>query len=610
MITATEKIGLLQNMFKILLLFLFILSLLNPKIAFSAEDNQFVTIVNPVRVSYYTKDVNENIRAQYKIVLKNDLPATWLLTYDTLLNPDVVKTIKLMDKKQEIGIFLEVTPGFSSAANVTYNESGSWHHATSVFLSGYTQEERIRFIDTVFEKFKKELEYYPTSVGSWWTDSFSLNYMKEKYAITANLTCADQFSTDGYQIWGQYWSTPFYPSKKHAGIPAGKNEDKIGIVTLQWAARDPYYGYQNSLYSTQDYFTKPNKDINYFKKLLEVYAGSKDSEFGQITVGLEGDFTPEAYNGVFKQQMDAVSKSGYKAATMKEFADWYSKNFPELSPPRRIDYDKATWYQSPWYRVGIIDGKIIDLRRYADFPELYYQSPNKENILFINIPSVFDQMDSPSQVWNLEGAEVKFYPTYFEVRSQKMKIPELLKKSPYFKVSRILTGYRVEIKSVDTNDLVFEDWTIETKHNFKSKRFWLNLILGKGWGQFKKTNYLVSAEELAALRHLATLPGGKVLVYDHECLQCEYHSLYKPAVFANLRKYVSKITDKPIIYNSSVFEGKDRTITKKELEKTRAKYIYLAKHESYIEKLPFSPGDLGIEKIFENANAVIWEVVK
>ena len=109
--------------------------------------------------------------------------------------------------------------------------------------------------------------YYPTSVGSWLTDSFSLAYMKEKYGITANLGCSDQFSTDGYKIWGQYWSTPFYQSKYHAGIPASDIFVKLDLVTIQWASRDPLNGYYSSLFSTQDYLlTRKNLDFEYFKK--------------------------------------------------------------------------------------------------------------------------------------------------------------------------------------------------------------------------------------------------------------------------------------------------------------------------------------------------------
>jgi len=39
-------------------------------------------------------------------------------------------------------------------------------------------------------------------------------------------------------------------------------------------------------------------------------------------------------------------------------------------------------------------------------------------------------------------------------------------------------------------------------------------------------------------------------------------------------------------------------------------YIYVVKYGEYIEKVPFSPGDLNIEKVYENANAAIWRVKK
>ena len=41
----------------------------------------------------------------------------------------------------------------------------------------------------------------------------------------------------------------------------------------------------------------------------------------------------------------------------------------------------------------------------------------------------------------------------------------------------------------------------------------------------------------------------------------------------------------------------------------RINYIYLTKYDSS-EFLKLSPGDYGIEKIFENAVVQIWEVVK
>lgn len=60
--------------------------------------------------------------------------------------------------------------------------------------------------------------------------------------------------------------------------------------------------------------------------------------------------------------------------------------------------------------------------------------------------------------------------------------------------------------------------------------------------------------------------------------------------------------------NKLVFQAKTREEAKSELKKTKIKYVYLVKFESYSEKLPFSPGDLDVEKIFSNANAEIWRV--
>ncbi|MDP3733277.1 MAG: hypothetical protein Q8Q91_01930, partial [Candidatus Daviesbacteria bacterium] len=206
----------------------FLLLLPFSKIASAQENNsntnQFVTIVNPVRISSYTRDPKAALLAQYKQIKIRNLPASWLLTYDVLINPDTRPDILGFDSLQEIGVFLEVTPKLASSAGVSYSKTDSWHRANAVFLSGYTEEDRIKLIDIIFEEFKKNFGYYPKSIGGWWVDSFSLDYMKKKYDISANLTVADQFSTDGYKLWGHYWSTPFYPKKYHAGVPARTDE--------------------------------------------------------------------------------------------------------------------------------------------------------------------------------------------------------------------------------------------------------------------------------------------------------------------------------------------------------------------------------------------------
>src|SRR3989344_215371 len=591
-----------------------------------ANDDEFITIVNPVRISYYTKNSSENIRSEYSIVKNASLPATWLLTYEILLNKSSIDILKSMNKNQEIGIFLEITPQFAQASGVKYHDSGNWHYANSVFLSGYTQEERIKLIDTIFDKFKKIFTYYPSSMGSWWTDSFSLSYMKEKYDITGNLGVADQFATDDYQVWGAYWSTPFYPSKYHAGVPATNLDTKIDIVTIQWAPMDPLNGYYSSLYSTQDYHTK-NLGIDYFEKLINLYGRKHNNNFGQVTVGLEGDLTPEAYKNNFSSQVKLIKKltsEGFRVTNIREFSDWYRKKFPELSPPYLIESDdflgtnkKVKWYQSPRYRIGLVqdgeDTKIIDFRSYhKDLKEPYFESPNRDLNLSINTPSYFDEISNPEDIWPQDAdTQIQFNPEKFVVKGKKVRVPEILSKSLALGIVKNKDSIEIIPKDewISPRDgIVYEDYSAEAKHFFKQKKAIFSLLRGIGWNYFKKENYLIPQGEIDALYKLSVLPKGKVMVSDNECLQCEFHTKYKPPAFSNARGYIKDYGKHPIIYNSSVFKAKTREEAKKDFDKLGVKYLYVVKFEEYIEKVPFSPGDLGIEKIFSNANAEIWRV--
>ena len=595
----------------------------------SIENNQFITVVNPVRISSYTKDPRESIKAQYGVIKRNNFPATWLLTFDAIENDGTFSIAKRMDKNQELGIFLEVTLKFAEEAEVKYHDTGFWHHATSVFLSGYTQEERIKLINTIFEKFKTRFGYYPTSVGSWWTDSFSLSYMKEKYGITANLGVSDQFSTDGYQVWGQYWSTPFYPSKFHAGIPAQSDEVKLDIVTIQWASRDPINGYKDSLYSTQDYL-RLGLDIGYFEKLIRQYGQKGNNEFGQVTVGLEGDFTPEAYGGEFFKQMNLVKRLAdtgeFEVITMKQFSNWYRESFPQLSPPHTIETNnlpgtriKVKWYQSPRYRLGVLYDnedrkiKILDFRGYhKDFQEPYFISPNRENELHIYIPSYFDQINYEKDVWEFPlDKELNFLPEKILIEEKLKNIPNVLSESENLEIKE--SGEFIEIVpkenwAVPVEGVTIEDFNAGAIHFFRQKKAIFLLLAGRGWQYFKRATYLIPQGEMDALLRLSRESKGKVLVVDMECLQCSYHTEYRHPAFDNRRGYVKRFSKHTIVYNSSVFNAKDKDEAKKKFQKTKAKYIYLVKFEDNIEKLPFSPGDFGVEKIFENANAEIWKI--
>ncbi len=595
-----------------LLIFLLVLAFPLP---ISASD-QFISIVNPIRISSYNPDALASLNSELSELNSQKLTATWLFSYDALIDQKITNAVKNFPKSHELGLLLEVTPTFASASGVTYRNTGSWHHANSVFLSGYPQSDRIKLIDTLFSKFKFEFGYYPTSIGSWWTDSYSLTYLRNKYGVTANLTCADQFSTDGYQIWGQYWSTPYYPYKFHTGIPASNIQDKLDVVVTQWAHRDPVDGYVDSTFSTQDYFTRPNKEIDYFEKLVRLYAFKHSNKFGHITLGLEGDFSPQVYTQNFRQQLEVVKKvsqESVEVVTMSQFSDWYRKKFSEISPTQLIQSDSASWFQSPFYRIGYTKSSdavtIRDLRIYTSVPEPFYTSPNGQNILHINIFSLIDSISDPSSIWKLPpDTDIVTLSNKIIITPFDSKLPINLEQG--FKISRDKNSLVLSPLLKSITDKIITGFSIEANHFFASKKFPLKLLIGQGWQYLKKEKFTIPVGEQEVLSKLKKMPQGKILILNDECIQCNWHTPYPPAIYANHREYVGQLTSMPVIKNSEIIRSTDRNNVQDFLKKENIRYIYLVKFEDYIEKLALSPGDYNAKLIYENANAQAWEVVK
>jgi len=397
---------------------------------FAQEKPTFVNIVNPVRgEEFWQKSTSplESTAKQYEFVKKNNLAASWLLRFDAISDPEIVKFFKNIDKNQELGIFMEVTPSLTQAAGVSYNQSQSWHFAESVFLAGYTQEAREKLIGAAFKKFKTEFGYYPKSVGAWWIDSYSLSHMSKNYGIVANLDVADQFSTDNYQVWGQYFGVPFYPSKKDASVPTKSPEAAISIVTIQWALRDPLNGYgpgvQESTYSLQpnDYLLYHNLNIDYFKKLFDIYAYHSPNKFGQITLGLENDVGGDKFFVEQQRQLEFIlekQKQGQlQVVTMSQFADWYKNQFPHTSGPHLIFAEdplgsdaKVVWYMTTNYRIGwFYNGKEVavrDLRLYNDSSiEPCYAVSCKRIDLAITVSKALDDV-TYNQRWVLDEGKI------------------------------------------------------------------------------------------------------------------------------------------------------------------------------------------------------------
>ena len=128
----------------------------------SAAAPRIINIINFIRQTDYRVEnadslLYETVCEQVKLVNKYDLPATFLLQYDALINPlyqDLLKS-KLNDHS-EIGAWWELTQPQIEAAGIKWRGEHSWvSHANIAFSTGYTKEERERLVDVYMAKFTR-----------------------------------------------------------------------------------------------------------------------------------------------------------------------------------------------------------------------------------------------------------------------------------------------------------------------------------------------------------------------------------------------------------------------------------------------------------------------
>lgn len=353
-------------------------------------DNRFVTLVNPVRGRDRWSDKTVTpIVNQYDLVKKEGFAATWLLQYDALVDSEIAQVAKSFDQNQEIGLFLEVSPGLAQDARVIYPTQVAWANPRAIFLSGYVQSERRKLIDTLFLKFKKTFGYFPKSIGAWWIDSYSLNYMRQKYAISAAMIVADQKITDNYGVWGQWWGASYYPSVANILTPANGNSG-AGVVVIQWAQRDLSLSYgegpQYSNYSLQanDYLSL-GKGTNYFNDLANKYLDCRNP-IAQVTVGLETGIEGATFLPEYERQLTTLKKiPRLESLTMGDFAKEFGSLGGQNPEKLTLKDENSEWILTPSSRANEKLGDKIIYEPEVSFFD--YFVPDDSNFLDRRLPN-------------------------------------------------------------------------------------------------------------------------------------------------------------------------------------------------------------------------------
>ena len=375
-----------------------------------AADKNYATLVFPVRGREFwrqSKDIS-HLDDLVSIIKSSGYPSTWLLHYDTLSDDQVVSTLKTIPTS-ELGLFLEVTRNLALDSFVNYPwETEKWERADKVFLSGYDPSDRIKLIDTTFNRFKEVFGSYPVSIGAWYIDSRSLDYLYRRYHVQIILGVSDQYLTDGYQIWGQYVGEPYYPSISSAIEPALGTADKIGPVKIQWAAREPLLSYgagvQYSNFSVQvnDYVRYQRQDRAYLDRLLRLYTTGLDLPLAQITLGVEVGELENQYFPALAEEFAVARDLGLTFTTMSRFAKAYQQTYPDTSPSYSITStigDRSlTWFQSPKYRTAILEQNgtktLVDLRQYhtSRYYDNDWSMADRRQNLYRVVPALVDQV--------------------------------------------------------------------------------------------------------------------------------------------------------------------------------------------------------------------------
>lgn len=381
-----------------------------------------VVIINQVRGKESccqpgTKDLNTGITGNENL---NLLPMGWALRFDALKEKDLYPPLS---DNQELGLLLEITPDLAKTSGINYRgkpDGSDWYFAKNSLLVGYTQEERKKLIDTLFDSFKKEFGYYSSFTVSWMIDAWSLNYINKTYNVNLHELTKEQYETDSYTLYGGIFNEPYFPSIDHPLLP-GTGQNKLNMLIVRQTNSDliKNYGSAKAYYTSQpnDYFESKEKlDIGYFTGLLdEMINQTSGNNFALI--GFENSFAWDKYGSEYLKQLEYLNqyqKEGkIKLSKPSDYYQQFVKNSNENKPfYLKKSFSPQSSFGTLWYfgndfraRVIIKEGKVIldDLRTFTGIADPYLERPVIMDFAYWVIPYLFDG----SQQYNFSANQEK-----------------------------------------------------------------------------------------------------------------------------------------------------------------------------------------------------------
>ena len=341
---------------------------------------------------------------QQETAHKNGLKTTIQMTYASLFSDEIIKIAKEHHEKYGDEIAL-------SLLGLPCKEFKEKYHTEDFCIWMFSDQDKETIIDDVFGKFYQKFGFYPASTGSYFLDSYSINYIKKKYpsVVCAVATCFEE-GPKAYHTCNNSWYTfmdggpwnPWIPSKINSHCPAMDESDDSGIVAIPHLSRDllacfdgngsnfgthpqnvlrgmiyykegkeTYYPYLYNLIDQYRHLEKYNDGYSYNMMFVGPgwlnKMGRWESPYELLRKSYEDGM---AYYGKLKKEGKLID------LTMEEFAHKYREVHPdykrgECALWKDILYGSNKsqfWYASPYYRLCLDfnqGGACVDLRPYA-----------------------------------------------------------------------------------------------------------------------------------------------------------------------------------------------------------------------------------------------------
>lgn len=342
----------------------------------------------------------ETVESQIDLLNKYKLKSSFLIQYDAMIQPNYQKLLKERPcAGTEIGAWWEITEPHCKDAGIAWRGRYPWDWYANVgFSTGYTPAEREKLVDVYMAKFKEIFGYYPKSVGSWFIDAHSLDYMQKKYGIVASAACRDQIGTDGYNLWGGYWQGGYYPSKKNMYIPAQTAAQQINVPVFRLLGSDPIAqydcgmgGHHQPVVTLEPVYGNAGGNDDWCDWFFEKMIYDPAMTLTYFQAGQENMFTwPRMRHGLeyqFPMMARLAEKGDLNLQTLAETgADFLAAH--KLTPPSALsaldDFEgkgqKTVWFNSRNYRLNLMWEKdrmfVRDIHLFDENQEsLYLKEP-------------------------------------------------------------------------------------------------------------------------------------------------------------------------------------------------------------------------------------------